>query len=147
MEFLSMLHFTLVIFLKSSSMKTQIFRHKSICMGVGARSKGYALLTYPYDFEYLSLTTLSPGVNRVELAVPLKEEEKPCFQKKNNQDREQILARFVTDVANEAIHSFIGNKSNIYNGKEFQVCLEKRDTNSPSLFAGRNSLYLYSFSW
>ena len=97
--------------------------------------KGYVLLTYPYDFEYLSLTTLSPGVDRVELAVELNDEEKACFQEKNNEDREKILARFVTDVANEAIFALLDNKSSLYHEKEFQVCLEKKDTSSISLFA------------
>ena len=91
--------------------------------------KGYALLSYPYDFEYISLGTLSPGVGRVNFTVALSEAERQCFLAASDGNRQNILSRLVTDVADEANRTLNKSDTEMYHGENFQVCLEEKNMN------------------
>ncbi|XP_071487751.1 uncharacterized protein [Diadema antillarum] len=81
--------------------------------------KGKLLLTYPFDFEQLSLGTLSYGVFHMNLtvAVPLN----GCFQKAGDRKKRQILASLVIEL----VQSLNDTQTA---GKELMVCFERQLT-------------------
>ena len=90
--------------------------------------KGELLLTYPKDFEQLSLTTLSPGVYN-DFTLDVKRPTNGCFERASDSDREFIQASFVVDVARAAIESLTVNQD-LYADIGFRVCLRKSSDGS-----------------
>ena len=71
--------------------------------------KGYVLLQYPYDFVYLSLTTLSIGVAHITVNVSLAGNN--CFQEASDSERETMLAYLFIDAALEANDTLTVNET------------------------------------
>ena len=121
-------HENVFIFITLHTDVEQIYGNKSITVidpfvWVWAlEGKGYVLLQFPYDFEYLSLTTLSIGVAHITINVSLAGDD--CFQKASDVEREVMLAYLFIDAALEANDTLTVNDTDLYLGKRFRVCQE-----------------------
>ena len=74
------------------------------------------LLQYPYDFVYLSLTTLSIGVAHITVNVSLAGDD--CFQEASDFEREVMLAYLFIGAALEANDTLMLNDTDLYFGKK-----------------------------
>ncbi|XP_071480040.1 uncharacterized protein [Diadema antillarum] len=85
-----------------------------------ADGKGKLLLTYPFDFEQLSLGTLSYGVFHMNLpvAVPLG----GCFQQADDGVKRQMVALLVSELVQSV------NDTDMNAGTESLVCFERQLT-------------------
>ncbi|XP_071510115.1 uncharacterized protein [Diadema antillarum] len=90
--------------------------------------KGKLLLTYPFDFEQLSLTTLSYGVFHLNLTVAVPHN--GCFQQADDRLKGQIMALFVSELMQSV------KDTHIYAGKESLVCFERQLTSDKFYLIG-----------
>ncbi|XP_063963668.1 uncharacterized protein LOC129254980 [Lytechinus pictus] len=86
--------------------------------------KGELLLSYPFDFEQLSLGTLSLGVVNIE--VPVNTPPDDCFQKATDNDKERILASFISSLVQSTNDTLNITNKEFYADKGAMVCLEKQ---------------------
>ncbi|XP_072163217.1 uncharacterized protein [Diadema setosum] len=82
--------------------------------------KGKLLLTYPFDFEQLSLGTLSYGVFHMNLTVAVPHN--GCFQKGDDGIKRQIVALLVSELV-QSVNDIRMNAE-----KESLVCFERQLT-------------------
>lgn len=86
--------------------------------------KGELLLAYPFDFEQLSLGTLSLGV--VTVGVPVITPPDDCFGKAIDDDKERIIARFINNLVQSTNETLDITNKEFYADKGAMVCLEKQ---------------------
>ena len=99
--------------------------------------KGFALLTYPYDFVHLSLGTLGPGISHVNVSVTLPDN--GCFQRYHDKDRFVILAVLIRNITNDANSTLSNDFRDMYLGKTYKICSEEKNPFEP--FYGNYLVY------
>ena len=88
--------------------------------------KGALLLSFPGDFVFFSLGTLSPGVYDEGLRITVNGLDSECYWKASNAVKYIILGTFVIDLARAANASLTAN-DDLYAGLGFHVCVNKLD--------------------
>ena len=102
--------------------------------------KGDLLLSYPFDFQQLSLGTLSLGVVDVDVAVTLPDD--GCFQQAADADKQRILAKFIGSLvqsANDTIKDL-----DVFT-EETVICTEKQLTSDEFAVIGVYAIPLSTY--